>query len=228
MYQIGYFFLTLVMITFTILAFRKHAGKERWIFIYVGSFAFWTLYLWGLGKSEFLMSTDLPPRMPMMVVFPVFILIAVLVNRSWFNETLSKVSWHHLIYIQSFRIVVELIIYSTYLEGISPARVTYHGLNQDVWVGLSAPIFGFLSQKNILGRQGFIAWNMGGLGILAVTVYSFISYVYFIGPDPSFSMESFGSLPFLFLPGFLMPLAVFVHVISLKKAFQPEMAMGAQ
>lgn len=217
MYQTGYLFLALGIAAGILVAFKKFQVNTKFSWLFVLCLLLWSGYLLVMGKSGILVSMNLPPRMPLFVVIPTFLMMGWVISRPWFVELADRMPAHYLIYIQSFRIAVELVIYGTFLDGLVPERVTFEGINFDILVGITALPFGFLVQRNVLSSKAIIGWNLAGMGVLSLTVYSFISYVYFIGPDPWFSMSSFTTLPFLYLPGFLMPFAMCLHYVSIRQ-----------
>ena len=213
----GYFSLTFIMVAVFLFIFSRATQSKKWIFLFIGGFAIWSIYLFLLGQFDVLRVMTLPPRMPMLVILPAFLLIIFTVGSSHFGKLLERIPRHQIIYAQSFRVAVELLIFQSFVEGLLPERVTFDGINFDILVGATALIIGFLAQKNMIGKKIILGWNILGLGILSVTVYSFLSYFYFMPHDPSVNVLAIMQLPFMYLPGFLMPLAVFFHMISIKQ-----------
>ena len=72
----------------------------------------------------------------------------------------------------------------------------------------------------MFSKQLIIAWNIAGLVILGNTVRVFITAAYFpevFGESQSMLGPQFVQMPFLLIAGFFMPLAVFVHALSIKQ-----------
>jgi hypothetical protein len=182
--------------------------------------ALWLIYLSVLSYTEFLVDFTFPPRMPLMVVMPLIVLIIIILFRKATSDfvTTTSVSW--LIYIQSFRIIVEIIIWGAYNQGLIPIQTTFEGSNVDVIVGLTAVPLAYYAKRDKISPMALIIWNIAGLLILANTVRLFISAGYFpelLGQDSSMLGTDFVKLPFLLIAGMFMPLAVLIHALSIKQ-----------
>ena len=182
--------------------------------------AVWLIYLSVLSYTEVLTDYSLPPKMPLLVVLPLLILIIISLFKKATTDfvTTTSVSW--LIYIQSFRIIVELIIWGAHKQGIVPLITTFEGYNYDVLVGLTAVPLAYYAKRDKIAPLVLVVWNFASLLILANTVRLFISSAYFPGelghPEPLVGAE-FTKLPYLLIAGFFMPLAVYIHALSIKQ-----------
>ena len=188
---------------------------------YVIFISAWIAYIFLLAGSGVLGSFSLPPRVPLLVVIPAIAAIIFITSRPWFRESIQNTPVHALVYIQAFRIVVELLIYSGYRNNIYPQRTTFEGLNFDIVVGCSALLVGYLAQRNWIGKKAILAWNFLSLTILCLTVYSFISTYYFTDYISVTNNMEFVRMPYLLLPAVLLPYAVFFHVASIRQMFRP-------
>lgn len=105
------------------------------------------------------------------------------------------------------------------MAGRAPIQITFEGRNFDVLVGLSAPLVAWLVARRRIGPKGAIAWNAVGLSVLANTVGTVATST--PGPLhlnwPGAPLTAITSWPIIWLPAFLMPLAVFLHVVSLRQ-----------
>ncbi len=182
------------------------------------SFLFaWIAYITLLDYSGVLASLALPPRIGMFIIIPIVVIIILASRSNSFQPVLAQTPLVLPVFLQSFRIVVELLIYRAFLAGILPQRATFEGLNFDIIVGLSAPLIAFLVWKKKISHRGLLSWNILALMVLGLTVYSFIHTFYFT--DYGLKMESFElmRMPFLLLPAVLLPMAVFLHVFSIRQ-----------
>ncbi len=182
--------------------------------------AIWLIYLSVLSYTGVLGDFTMPPKLPLLVIMPLFILITItLFNKATADFAgITSVSW--LIYIQSFRIIVELIIWGAHKQGVLPQTVTFEGYNYDVFVGLTAIPLAYYARHGKAGPVLLLCWNIAGLLILANTVRLFITTAYFpleLGYEISRVDLRFVRLPFLLIAGFFMPLAVFIHALSIKQ-----------
>ena len=192
-------------------AFRVRAS----IFIFL-----WLVYISVLSLRGVFISGALPPRIPLLLVFPAFAFIAFFFAGGKFKNIISTIPASWPVYFQSFRILVELLLFGMMVAHIVPKEVTFEGYNFDVLIGLSAPVVGWLAfQRKALGRNIVILWNLAGLCTLVVVSFVFISQAYFpaVWHRESILGMGFGLFPYTYLAGFLMPVAVFMHILSIVK-----------
>lgn len=205
----------MIFIPFRLFGYGENARKRIiQYFIFISA---WLSYVYLLSTSGFLNNFDLPPRMPLMIVIPVIIFMILITRRSYFKKLIEEIPDSFLTGIQSFRILVELLIYGAFLNGIFPERATFAGLNFDILVGVSAPIIAFLCAKSIIRKRGILLWNFISLSILTVTVYSFISSYFFLGFADDANSGELVSFPYILLPSVLLPFAIFYHILSIRK-----------
>ncbi len=196
--------------------FRGYSRSKVLLYIFMG-LIIWTSYLTILSKTGVLLDFGMPPRVPLMIVFPVIAFILVIVNRNFMNQALTETSIHLPVFMQSFRILVELLIYATYLKGVFPQRATFEGLNYDILVGISALLAGFGILKGVIKPKGALIWNITSIGVLILTVYSFISTYYFSDFASTLEGSRFVEFPYLLLASVLLPAAIFLHAFSIKQ-----------
>ena len=179
----------------------------------------WLAYIFTLSFSGILTSFALPPRVPLLLVLPFIIFLIYFFTRSRFKPLIDSVPPHWLVYFQSFRIGVELLIWYTFMKGVFPHHVTYEGYKFDILAGLTAPVIGYLVAKQATGSKTIlIIWNILGLLLLFNVVFIFNTITYF--PQlwhhgASILKVKYGMLPLALLAGVFMPAAVFMHVLSL-------------
>jgi hypothetical protein len=218
MIAIGFYLLTAAML-FSPLLVRvpDQLLRNRIRIAYLAFVSIWISYVFVMSESGVLDVFTLPPRVPIFFVIPMVIGIIFVTSRSWFKQALRQTSVASLLHVQSFRILVELLIYGAALNGIFPKRATFEGLNFDIVVGVTSLIIGFLLQRNLIGKRTVLAWNFLSLGILIVTVYSFISTYYFTDYPYTVGNFQFVKMPYVLLASVLLPVAVFFHVASIRQ-----------
>lgn len=125
--------------------------------------------------------------------------------------------------LQSFRIVVETVLFWLWQEGRAPIQVTFEGRNFDMLAGLSAPIVAAFVAAHGLRSWSIplvLTWNLLGLGLLANIMFTAATSV--PGPMqiawPGGAFEALASWPVVWIPAFLAPVAVFLHVVSIRQA----------
>jgi len=193
--------------------------KVRHKFILVTSLLVWQVYIYVLGSSGLLMSYEFPPRIALAFIFPSFIFTAIFLYKSRKKAWIKHIPESQLVYFQSFRVFVEFLLLFSFFEGIFNQEVTIEGYNFDMIFALSTPIVGYLVfYKQVLSKRFIEVWNYTGLLVLATVIFVFLSSVYkpelFGSENPLLPLEAF-SYPYVLIAGFLMPVAVFVHVLSI-------------
>ncbi len=216
MVEVSFYLLSFVATAMLLLLFRGYPPGKVVIWLSFGM-AMWLMYLLALDQLGALRSFDMPPRIPLLVVFPAITIILIAVNRKFMRQALENTPLYLPIALQSFRILVELLIYATYQQGTFPQRATFEGLNFDILVGISAILASVAIARNLLKRQGILIWNIASMSILSLTVYSFISTYYFTDFGTSAIGFDFVQFPYLLLASVLLPIAIFLHVFSLRQ-----------
>lgn len=181
----------------------------------------WLVYISAVSVTGIFSSPKLPPRIPILLVFPAFLFFIYFFTSKHFKNFIAQTPPAWPVYFQSFRIVVELLIWWLFLKGIFPQSATFDGHNFDILIGLTAPLIAYFTFTNPkLGKTIFILWNVAGLATLVIIVSIIMRHSYFpsLQSDPNNILnKGFGTFPYMFLPGFLMPIAVFMHIFSLVK-----------
>lgn len=173
-----------------------------------------------LAHSGFLSAWEARP--PHLVLIPLTGLVAVvLLHRSpLLARLLPVVPRHWPVAFQSFRIGVELAFWGLFAAGGAPAQVTFEGRNFDVLVGLSAPLVALAIRGRNLAPRAVMAWNVLGLAILSNTIVT--TFTSTPGPLhldwPGMPFTAFATWPFVWIPGFLAPLAIFLHIFSIRQS----------
>jgi len=122
------------------------------------------------------------------------------------------------IYLQSFRILMEIILWLLYLQHRAPAIMTFEGRNVDILVGVTAIPVGYLCfVRKVWPARVALWWNVAGILILLnVVVHAQLStpspFRVFV-TDPPLTFIAYW--PYILLPGFLVPLAWLGHAASL-------------
>ena len=222
--QFAFLVLTLLVNLFLlIIGFKAiestSSQKVRHKFILVISLLVWQVYIFVLGSSGLLMSYEFPPRIALAFIFPSFIFTAIFLFKSRKKVWIKHIPASQLVYFQSFRVFVEFLLLFSFFKGIFNQEVTIEGYNFDMIFALSAPIVGYLVfYKQVISKRFLEVWNYTGLLVLATVIFVFLSSVYkpelYGSQDPLLSLEAF-SYPYVLIAGFLMPVAVFVHILSI-------------
>jgi len=192
-------------------AFRLLAALSLW-FIYAGLLGYF-----GVIKNTATRPPGIVFLMGPVVLFLVF--LTMFVARSTAGERLAMAFplWV-LLGTQSFRIGVELFLHQLWVNGLVPKMLTFEGANVDIYIGASAPLAAWLSTRGRVGIRIALAWNV--LGLLALTNVVIRAVLTSPGPFNLIHAEvlnrMFGAFPFMFIPGFFVPLAVTLHVLAIR------------
>ena len=216
MVALSFVLLSILAVSMLLSLFRKYAFGKAFQAIGLG-FSIWLGYLTILTQIGALQDFGFPPRVPLLIVLPAIIVILVVVNRPAMKLAFDSTPLHLPIALQSFRILVELLIFATYQKGIFPQRATFEGLNFDILVGITAVPFSIFVAKKWIRKKGIVVWNLVSICILTVTAYSFISSYYFPEFTGTWDTFQFVEFPYLLLASVLLPIAIFLHAFSLKQ-----------
>ncbi|MFI5129995.1 MAG: hypothetical protein ACHQFX_08400 [Chitinophagales bacterium] len=220
--------LTLICVVLIITGFNAALKKTDWDQnrrqkIFFGTTALIILWIGLLTvlsyKGFFADFSKLPPRPALAVLIPLpFVLLFAFSKNG--TQLLQSVPSHWLVYMQSFRIVVELLLLFAFLAGKLPVQMTFEGRNFDVITGLLAlPVGYLLARKKSYSKKLAVAFNLIGLtlllNILVIAVLSMPTSLRYFMNEPSNTLVA--EFPFILLPGVLVPLAYGLHILSLRQ-----------
>ncbi len=183
-------------------------------------FGAWLAYAGALGALGAV-------RGPLLGIPGVFVLLApiiafaglVLVRSPVGKSVALAVPLPLLVGLQTFRVGVELTIHKLWELGAVPSLLTLKGGNVDILFGVSAPIIAWISSKGRLGRRITAIWTLVGmLSLFNVATRSMLTAP---GPLQLIASEvpntGMGFFPFSYIPGFMAPLAIMLHILALKR-----------
>jgi hypothetical protein len=179
----------------------------------------WLAFTAALAAAGILARWDAtPPRVALLPITVLATMILLAMTRT-FGSLVEAAPPAWPIALQAFRLPVELLLWGLFVEGRIPERMTFGGRNLDVLVGLTAPLLAWAVSRGRVGRLVVAAWNVAGLGFLANIVIIAIRSA----PGPlnagwgGVPNTAIAEVPFVWLPAFLVPLAVFGHVVALRQ-----------
>ncbi|MDH4088956.1 MAG: hypothetical protein OEV74_08105 [Cyclobacteriaceae bacterium] len=193
---------------------KKRIYRNTLIVLIVWTVLISTLSLSGL-LSDF---STLPPRQLIVLAVPL-VCIPWAISTKTAKEIFKHIPAYRLIYLQSFRIIVEILLWMLFLESLVPVQMTFEGRNFDVLSGLSAPIVGYFVHQQRISKLFCVAWNLVCLGLLLNIVTTAILSM----PTPlrAFMNEPANTIvakfPIVWLPGLLVPMAYGLHLASLRQ-----------
>jgi hypothetical protein len=180
----------------------------------------WLLLLGILSARGFFSDfSRVPPRLTMALLTPLPVVLFFIRSRAG-KQLLQQIQPQWLIYLQSFRILVEIGIWVLVRNGSLPEQMSFEGRNFDILTGLFAfPVGYYCFVKKTWPPVVALLYNIVGLVLLVnVVTVSALSLptplrAFHNGPDSSLIT----TFPFIYLPGLLVPLAYTLHIFSLRQ-----------
>jgi len=226
--QVGFIALTLICYAIvlyelksalTLTSFASDKQKKIWRSVFV-SILFWLIVISVLALTGFIQDfSAMPPRLIIVLIIPLPVTIWIAFSKAG-KEILNVIPPQNIIRLQVFRVFVEILLWLCFIQNMLPVQMTFEGRNFDILAGLTAPFIAYLCfTKQTLNKSIAIVWNMVSLGLLINIVT--IAIVSAPVPFRVFMNEPANTLvthfPFVWLPGFLVPLAYGLHILSLRQ-----------
>jgi len=193
------------------------ARKKRLTLIL--SLLLWHVYIFTIASTGILQNYEFPPKFLLLLILPAFLFTGVFIYKNRNSEWLRNIPEHWLIYYQTFRILIEILFVFSVTRGIVHWQMTIKGYNFDLIFATSALIIGFLVfQEKMLAKKVALWWNYIGLAVITVIIFLVQSAIYLpeiYGSDVVLLPREFVMYPYVLIAGFLMPSAVFIHVLSI-------------
>jgi hypothetical protein len=160
-----------------------------------------------------------PPKI-FIIVLPAVLLVIYISISTRVNTLLTVIPASWLVYIQSYRVLVEIVLWLLLLNNIIPVQMTFEGLNYDILIGLSALPVGYYSlSADKWPRIAALLWNFAGLllvtNIFLVALLSTPSPLRQFFNEPSNTMVAY--FPFVWIAAFIVPFAYLMHVLTIKQ-----------
>ena len=224
--QLGYFGLmvivTIIAISFGFTAINKtfetdKAAKKKRLLV-IGLIV-WHTYIYLMASSGFIYTLSFPPRFALTMIIPSFIFTGVFVSRNRKSDWILNLPTSKLFFFQSFRILVELLFVASVSIGLLHKEASIEGYNYDMVYALTVPIVGYIAFSRKTPNLKLVRiWNYVGLAVLATVIFVFMTTIYrpqmYGATEPMMPLEA-TTYPYVLVAGFLMPIAVFIHVLSI-------------
>ncbi|GAB3934529.1 hypothetical protein [Larkinella terrae] len=180
----------------------------------------WLAVLLALAQSDFFLKTDAVPPRFFMVILPPFTLILALFLTKNSRRFLDQLPIQTLTWLNTIRVPVELALYGLFIHHFIPELMTFEGRNFDILSGLTAPLAAYwASQNTAAARRKLLIWNILALLLLI----NIVTHAVLAAPLPiqqlAFDQPNVGVLkfPFVGLPGVVVPLVLFGHLVSIRQ-----------
>ena len=167
------------------------------------------------------------PAPAMVLLLTQALVTVVLVSTRAGSLLAASIPLGAVIALQTFRIPVEVVLHRLYVEGVVPVQMTWSGRNLDVVSGLTGLVLGgWMLSGRTVPRAVVFAWNVLGLALLAniVTVAALstpVPFRRFLEGPPNLLPSTF---PWIWLPSFLVQVALASHLIVFRQLRRPEPA----
>lgn len=229
--QLGFIATTLIFFGLAIIHLKKALSLSNFTLVkqrdiirkVIVALLIWMIALSTLSLMGFFSKFDtLPPRFIIIIIIPLLALSWALLISKTTKQILQYVPPQKIINLQVFRIVVEVLLWLLFLQNLLPIQMTFEGLNFDILAGISAPLIAYFGiVKSKWPNVAIIIWNIISLGLLinivTIAILSFPTpFRYFMNEPTNTIIANF---PFVWLPGFLVPLAYGLHFLSLRQLF---------
>lgn len=131
-------------------------------------------------------------------------LIALIVPAS--RRVLAELPLQTLTYLHVVRAGVEFVLFGLAIDHQLPLELTFAGRNFDIAVGFTAPVIATLAFGGGRPARGpLIVWNLISLGLL----------VHIVGAAVASHSHVVLEWPFIWLPGFIVPVVASAHLVTL-------------
>lgn len=206
-----------ILTTFlTIYLFYKASNKNMKLLMIIAGWM--TIQSAVAATGFFTVENSLPPRFLLLILLPIIGIITI------FSTTKGKsfvdgFDLKTLTILHSTRVAIEMVLFWLFLNKVMPQLMTFEGRNFDLISGVTAPlVYYFGMAKRKMGAKTRLVWNFICVAILLFTVSNAI----LSAPTP---LQKFGFdqptiavfyFPFVWLPGVVVPLVMFSHLISIR------------
>ncbi len=222
---------TLATLCIFFLAMRQSAAvgtRKNALWVSLGLAVWLTLHaVLSLNQVYTLAPLTMPPRLFVLAVLPNILAIVLLFSTPAGRRWMDGLPLRTLTFLHVVRIPVELVLLGLFLHHTLPQVMTFEGRNFDILAGITAPFVAYFGlQKGKMNRTLILGWNIVCLGLLlniiATAFLSAPSPVQQFGRDlPQFALTHF---PYIWLPAFVAPLVLFVHLVAIRRLIQGKLA----
>jgi hypothetical protein len=177
----------------------------------------WLLLQSIIGLTGFFTNTSaMPPRLLFLLIPPILLILVLFATKKG-RSYIQTIDLKWIVLASIIRIPVEFVLLWLAIHGVVPYLMTFEGANFDIISGITAPIvWYFMFYKKHFHRGLFIAWNILCLALLFnVVIRALLSvptpFQKFAFDQPNICVLYF---PYIWLPGFLVPLVLFAGVLG--------------
>ena len=214
-----FIFTTILTVLFFIAAIRENNSTRTVVFISIIIIVWLAMHAVLALKYFYTVTDTIPPRFTLMTFPPLLGILLLFITKAG-RRFIDSLSLKILTQLHVVRIFVEIILICLFLYKYIPRLMTFEGRNFDILSGLSAPLityFGFT--KNVLSKKFMLAWNIICLLLLLNVVVNAILSAPFQFQQFAFDQPNIAVLyfPFVWLPGFIVPVVLFSHLVLIRR-----------
>jgi hypothetical protein len=173
-----------------------------------------------VAYTGFYTITDaMPPRF-LLLVLPPLAFVIFLFSFARGRRFIDSLNIKTLTLLHIVRIPVEITLLLLFLHKTIPQVMTFEGRNFDIFSGITAPlIYYFAFIRKTLNKQWMLAWNFICLALLINIVTTAILSAPFPFQKMAFDQPNLAVFyfPFVWLPGFIVPVVLFSHIASIRQ-----------
>jgi hypothetical protein len=174
----------------------------------------WMLITAALARSGILGHFNSRPP-PIALLFVSGFVATIAMGMSRWVRRLIELPLTLLVVVQSFRVLVEILMHEAHTIGLAPIQMTWNGYNFDIFTGITALALAPFANRTS-ARLVFI-WNCLGLTLLiwvvGIAIVSLPTPFQLLRPANTWV----ASFPYVWLPTVLVTVALLGHIIIFRK-----------
>jgi hypothetical protein len=178
----------------------------------------WLAFAATLGATGVVGRYELVPPGMVLLVGPVVMTLLLLTLTTPGAVLAGSIPLSLLLGFQVFRLGVELSLHRLWSMGLAPRMMILEGGNIEILIAATAPVAAWLSTRGNVGRRVAWWWNLVGILSLAnivvravLTAPGSLHLIHAEVPDVAII-----TFPFTFIPGFMAPLALTLHLLAFR------------
>ena len=212
------FVIYVIVVAAAAAAVARVALTPRAAALTIASLVAWLAYATSLGATGAVGRYDhLPPGL-LVLVAPVVLTLLALTLTAPGARLASAIPLEVLLGFQFFRVGVELSLHHLWSQRLAPRLMTLGGGNVEIIIALTAPIAAWLVSRGLTSRRLAWIWNVAGIlslgNVVVRAVLTAPGPLHLIHAEvPDIAIITY---PFTFVPGFMAPLALALHVLAFR------------
>lgn len=218
------FILTVIITALFFIAAAKRGNSVKSGYLVAAVLGFWVLSQSFVSIMDFYTDTKaMPPKLLFLVTPPYLLMLLLFITKSG-RHFIDSLSLPLLTQLHVVRAFVEVILYWLFIYNLIPQLMTFEGRNFDILAGITAPLMAFMVfVRKSWGRNALLAWNIIGLMLVLNIMINGILSVPFPFQKFAFDQPNTAVLyfPFTLLPGFIVPIVIFAHLVAIRRLLNP-------